>query len=256
MTDRASNTFPVLAHGLVAGAIWLLTSLRSGRRQHKQWRWRPPTKDTFCKYRKCNYSRLFIPMSGNGGWELELATTPAAGTLMAPTDTAAKVERSLMLTLPLNFHCIAANWLIDSSFFSSCGARTAALNGCVSTWLWTHTRAEWLDGCRAAKQLSTVNTLAGLSTIQLLLSLFCIDVAMYATLGSLFIRAVCKFSCRQHIGEVCETPQTCSHFPVGFGHTSVFVRELCCQSCTETSLIQVFPGTRLRECLQGVGLTS
>lgn len=172
MTDRASNTFPVLAHGLVAGAIWLLTSLRSGRRQHKQWRWRPPTKDTFCKYRKCNYSRLFIPMSGNGGWELELATTPTAGTLMAPTDTAAKVERSLMLTLPLNFYCIAANWLIDSPFFPPCGARTAALNGFVSTWLWTHTRSEWLDGCRAAKQLSTVNTLAGLSTIQLLLSLF------------------------------------------------------------------------------------
>lgn len=253
MTERASNTFPVLAHGLVAGAIWLLTSLRSGRRQRKQWRWRPPTKDTFCKYRKCNYSRLFVPVSGNGGRVVELATRRTAGTLMAPTDTAAGVERSLLLKLPLNFYCIAANWLADSSFYPPCEARLAAVGRCVYTRLCTHTGAEWLDGCRAAEQRSAVNLLPGLSTTQLLSSI----LHRRGNWSDTWFPFQCELCVNSTVVDsVSESDKDLQPFPAGLGHTSLFVLQLCCQSCTGTSLIQVFPGAGLRERLQGVGLAS
>lgn len=115
---------------------------------------------------------------------------------MGSIDTAGKVGCSLLLKLPLNFYWIVANWLIDSSFFPRCEAHMGSVNRCPHTGVVVFDvtlHAEWLEGCWVAKQQSTVNALAGVSTANLL-SRICTDVAIWTTVGSAVTRAACKFN--------------------------------------------------------------
>lgn len=183
-------------------------------------------------------------MSENGGWEVDLATKWTAWSLMASTDTAAKVRccRSYRLTFTAS---LLIDWLI--------GLPSHRARHVWRLWpsVWTQPGV-W----RTRGQPSSVNTLAGLSNTHLLSSVFASTWQLERHLVHFpFVLRVNSTIVNVSIKSAELRKASATSLSDG-----VTPQSLCSNYAVSPALGPVwpwlFPGSELRECLQGVGLAT